>query len=476
MMKRTTHHLEEGGSSTAQPYELEDLTSTSDNVKSASSHDSKHQNIDITPTTPIPDANSIQSPTKKDQSLTSHVIDKSFSKSVNKTNQEIDNTYQLKKKALRKSLGLQIGLTICFFIQLLGLAFLPGATGWQFSLLFYHCFSNIAILGFLIIQLVLISPLREVQRLFKTPSNLKEKVGKKVNSSFRNIIGNESDSNCVKQFWIDKLKSSNWLLKMISLNSKPQTLIKKCQLLNQWENDDCIKYWTSNYSVSNGDRSNKVFRSVSIEMNESGVVMFKSLVKNDDLSFDICKSTYIDVVRMIDIQNRLCKVHAPLKEQHRMTWKDPSANSSVNSPLIPFIIPMTSDTSSSNIFTDLSNFLGVNPALIENKDRYMNKSIQISQSDIQTSVNNHPLTNTNDLTINFQSIFPKEQFNTEFTTEIEQFIRNEIENPTLIMIGLSQLNPIPIFIIGKSKSSIVGKSFNYVGFMTSSFRVPEFVE
>ena len=177
-MKRTTHHLEEGGSSTAQPYELEDLTSTSDNVKSASSHDSKHQNIDITPTTPIPDANSIQSPTKKDQSLTSHVIDKSFSKSVNKTNQEIDNTYQLKKKALRKSLGLQIGLTICFFIQLLGLAFLPGATGWQFSLLFYHCFSNIAILGFLIIQLVLISPLREVQRLFKTPSNLKEKVGK----------------------------------------------------------------------------------------------------------------------------------------------------------------------------------------------------------------------------------------------------------------------------------------------------------
>ena len=105
----------------------------------------------------------------------SNVVDKNLAKAVKKNNQEFDNTYQLKKRALRKSLGLQLGLTACFFIQLIGLAFLPGATGWQYSLLFYHCFSNFAILGFLIIQLVLISPLREVQRLFKTPSNLEDK-------------------------------------------------------------------------------------------------------------------------------------------------------------------------------------------------------------------------------------------------------------------------------------------------------------
>lgn len=91
--------------------------------------------------------------------------------SKHKSTREFSETYHLKKHALRKTLGLQIGLSIAFFIQLIGLGFLPGALGWQFSLLFYHNFSNFAQLSFVIILLIIFNPLKEVQRLFEKAPN-----------------------------------------------------------------------------------------------------------------------------------------------------------------------------------------------------------------------------------------------------------------------------------------------------------------
>nr|CAG4709477.1 unnamed protein product [Naegleria fowleri] len=87
-------------------------------------------------------------------------------KSLQKATMEHDRTYQMKKQALRRVLSLQVGLSIFFFVQFIGLCFIPGAISWQFSLLFYHVFSNVGVLGFVIILLCIYHPLKEVQRLF----------------------------------------------------------------------------------------------------------------------------------------------------------------------------------------------------------------------------------------------------------------------------------------------------------------------
>ncbi|KAG2392817.1 hypothetical protein C9374_011542 [Naegleria lovaniensis] len=87
-------------------------------------------------------------------------------KSLQKATLEQDRTYQMKKQALRRVLSLQLGLSIFFFVQFIGLCFIPGAISWQFSLLCYHAFSNVGVLGFMIILLCIYHPLKEVQRLF----------------------------------------------------------------------------------------------------------------------------------------------------------------------------------------------------------------------------------------------------------------------------------------------------------------------
>ncbi|KAG2389207.1 hypothetical protein C9374_014607 [Naegleria lovaniensis] len=103
--------------------------------------------------------------------IQNEVMDQKNKKNLSSKTKDFSETYHLKKHALRKTLGLQIGLSIAFFIQLIGLGFLPGALGWQFSLLFYHNFSNFAQLSFVIILLIIFNPLKEVQRLFEKAPN-----------------------------------------------------------------------------------------------------------------------------------------------------------------------------------------------------------------------------------------------------------------------------------------------------------------
>jgi len=107
-------------------------------------------------------------------------VSRGYVKSVKKSAIEKDQTYKMKKRALRKALSIQIGLSICFVIEFAGYCFLPGAIGWEYSLLFFHQLTNFGVLGFLILLLTIYHPLREVQRLFKAPSESSIKPGTSI--------------------------------------------------------------------------------------------------------------------------------------------------------------------------------------------------------------------------------------------------------------------------------------------------------
>ncbi|KAF0976340.1 hypothetical protein FDP41_003672 [Naegleria fowleri] len=389
-------------------------------------------------------------------------------------------------------------------------------------------------------------------------------------------------------FWREKLQQSS-LLKFVSntsrissnlnismaMSSIPSSVIlhKRNQLVMQWENDDCIKYWTSNYlqvptttstittttsspnvtisQLANSQSENKVFQS-SLKMNECGILFIESSrhlrsEQQQDLTssmtfhpfIDFCKSTYQDMILLKQLQQELLSVHQTSREYHKMTWKDPSTPSAVNSPLIPLILPPLNHHHHDQPFGTESiisihnqqqlisleficHYLGVHEELYKLPERTLHKRILLKNNlngennpltstpsssysclittppaTPTTTTSNespqplssnlaapHPLVERTSSTIEFQQIFPSDQFNAEFCQELSQWMHHYMEHPTLIMLGVSQLNPIPVLIVGESTREFSEKwketnsscPRNIIGFMTSTFRVPEFAE
>ncbi|KAL9645712.1 hypothetical protein ABK040_003444 [Willaertia magna] len=92
---------------------------------------------------------------------------------------EQQQTYALKKRALRRAIALQIGLTASLILQFIGFCFIPIGYAWNYSLLFYHMFYNCGIVLFVGLLLTIYHPLKVVQKLFREPSN--EKIKRKEN-------------------------------------------------------------------------------------------------------------------------------------------------------------------------------------------------------------------------------------------------------------------------------------------------------
>lgn len=80
-------------------------------------------------------------------------------------------TYALKKRALRRALMLQIGLSASLFLEAIGVLFISFGFFWNYILLLYHIFFNVGMVLFIVLLLVIYHPLKEVQRLFRLPSD-----------------------------------------------------------------------------------------------------------------------------------------------------------------------------------------------------------------------------------------------------------------------------------------------------------------
>ncbi|KAG2377883.1 hypothetical protein C9374_008968 [Naegleria lovaniensis] len=84
---------------------------------------------------------------------------------------EQEKIYEFKKAALRRALIIQLGLSACLFVQSIGVLFISVGVLWRYLLLFFYMFMNLGMCFFVILLLVIYSPLREVQRLVRTPSD-----------------------------------------------------------------------------------------------------------------------------------------------------------------------------------------------------------------------------------------------------------------------------------------------------------------
>ncbi|KAL9656488.1 hypothetical protein ABK040_005252 [Willaertia magna] len=306
-------------------------------------------------------------------------------------------------------------------------------------------------------------------------------------------------------FWKEKLFHSNWLLNKINCKSlivSPKEydqitkqksinyyinnnerirpiehflLKKRNQLLKQWEND-YVKYWTSNSSVIVNE-DERIFKRP-LEMTESGIVIH-GLYEKDPSDNKIAEMIYKDIYLLRDLENNLILNHKPKRDNLLLTWKDPSTLSAVNNALIPILLLTKENYFDNHNAANLKGFfdwLGVNKELYSNTNRYNCKRIIITKEErqenngIDIARNNlHALldfTNTTK-TINFNDIFPNYQFNDEFVNCLKNWMERELNCPTIITLGINQLNPLPIFILGMSK-----ESNHLVGFLTSSFRLP----
>ncbi|KAG2387170.1 hypothetical protein C9374_001502 [Naegleria lovaniensis] len=428
----------------------------------------------------------------------------------------------------------------------------------------------------------------QILQFIECPKELEQ--FRRVHSSWNAILNlnpNKSNNNTnngvtktiSSMFWKEKLQQSS-LLKhacFSQLNNSPTsclnkvptstisghslpsiiTLNKRQHLVNQWENDDCIKYWTSNYlqqqqqTIPNtihananttttttmvDPSKNKVFQ-VSLKMNECGILFIESsscgqdatmidvaamdgdsYPMNDDNVHSLhCKNTYQDIILLKQLQQQLLAVHQVTREPHKMTWKDPSTPSAVNSPLIPLVFAngVPSNTTTSHPLTSLEficQYLGVHFELHKLPERTLHKRILLNdnaavvttcsqmanettsttntsttgqtplpQQQQQRNSSLHPLVERTSSTIDFKQIFPSDQFNAEFCKDLSQWMTQYMDNPTLIMLGVTQLNPIPVLIVGESKRETLKNEpntspRNIIGFITSTFRVPEFAE
>lgn len=103
---------------------------------------------------------------------------------------EQEKIYEFKKAALRRALVIQLGLSACLFLQSIGVLFISIAVVWKYLLLFFYMFINLGMSFFVILLLVIYSPLREVQRLVRTPSdqNLAKQAPPNENVNIKTVV------------------------------------------------------------------------------------------------------------------------------------------------------------------------------------------------------------------------------------------------------------------------------------------------
>ncbi|KAG2373384.1 hypothetical protein C9374_012250 [Naegleria lovaniensis] len=90
---------------------------------------------------------------------------------LNSKSQEQIRTFEQKRIALKKTMAIQIGMTVCLFFQVFGAIFIAINIAWSMAILIFQCFFSISSIAFISLILAIYSPLREVQKLFRADSN-----------------------------------------------------------------------------------------------------------------------------------------------------------------------------------------------------------------------------------------------------------------------------------------------------------------
>lgn len=149
-------------------------------------------------------------------------------------------------------------------------------------------------------------------------------------------------------------------------------------------------------------------------------------------------------------------------------WSDPSTNGASSYPLIPFM-----SLNFGNGVLNLDSFvtqLGAHEELYSSDDVYRWKSIQTSDNDdasmsdddneeVEEQQNGDALYAPNSM-IRLDQILPGPKYQS-----YREFVTNHLEEPKFCILGMTQMNPVTVFIVGKMNGSLCG-------LFTATFRSP----
>jgi hypothetical protein len=291
----------------------------------------------------------------------------------------------------------------------------------------------------------------------------------------------------------------------ISFLDQPNTITLRSfnYLIKQWFND-WISYWTSNFIYSDSENENEGVESSNVYVFEKplrlwqcGVAHFPivppSLGRNRQRFVRPPRFQTQDSVFVKDSRYRYCYEdlnlyvllnQSLLQEQMQIfkilndegeeddhllqearqkyyTWKDGSNTNRPSYPLIPFI--SFNYQQDEITFDDFCTHIRVHKELYSNNETYTWKSVNFDENNQPIEFNQneeHPIIAAGE-TIRLCDIF-SDQINRPYYN----WIKSHLHSVKFAVLGSTQLNPVPVFIVGKTRNG------NLAGFCTATFRVP----
>lgn len=156
---------------------------------------------------------------------------------------------------------------------------------------------------------------------------------------------------------------------------------------------------------------------------------------------------------------------------HHYEWSDPHLNNSTAYPIIPFIslLPETFKVNHELNFDLFVTQIGAHEELYSSEEVYRWKSIQFSTNDDEVTVE----LNEEQLQHNAEELYATK-------TEIDldrilpagpkyrayrDFVKYRLKEPKFCLLGMSQMNPVTVYIVGKMNGALCG-------FLTATFHSP----
>jgi hypothetical protein len=271
-------------------------------------------------------------------------------------------------------------------------------------------------------------------------------------------------------------------------------------LMKQWFND-WISYWTSNFmysdseSETDGDGTSSVYVfEMPMRLWQCGVAHFpkpppptrrqRLIVPIDPQALDTVlvedhqyRQCYEDLLLYALLNHRVQEQQLEIEfvlnddgqqdsqllleaRQKFCSWSDPSSENGPSYPMIPFVSFNYQEEELT--LEHFCEFINAHKELYSSNDVYTWKSVTLGHNTELEEQNNdeHPIRAAGD-TIRLQDIF-SDSVNQSHC----EWIRSHLHDVKFVTLGSTQLNPVPVFVIGKTRND------SLAGFVSATFRGP----
>ncbi|KAL0480516.1 hypothetical protein AKO1_006756 [Acrasis kona] len=243
-------------------------------------------------------------------------------------------------------------------------------------------------------------------------------------------------------------------------------------LMGQWV-EDWISYWASNFEFEEitddfvyDSNSTFVFKTP-MRLWESGIAHIPTYlnksVANKQSSADgqKFKELYKDLISFC-VHNDNVNDQQRTDDNELDCWIDPSNGHATSYPIVPFLgFDFNQDLTSDNF----CKYIGAHEQLYKNHQGEKTHAWKDVKTH-DTVLENHPIGEDHPIQSNSTEIHLKEIFSKGDNHLQQKWIMDNLTQIKFVVLGPTQMNPAPTFIIGKTLNN------NLAGFCTATFRLP----